>query len=242
MLAQGEIDRAESQPHTRAMLISTVSSADPLRVGLEHSAFDVRHSRPGPHALAAAVQARPQAVLVDGRTNEADALLLCKSLRSMPELASALLIIINREDRDDLRAQAIEAGADEWFAEPSTSAELRRSLEAVKRRINEATPRGILRYADLELDLKRHRVRRDSAVIWLSSLQMRLLKFLMENPAVVFSRQELLEAVWGDKALDEGTVTVGMVRLRRALNSTGRPNLLRQVRGFGYALDADTDR
>jgi two-component system phosphate regulon response regulator PhoB len=71
---------------------------------------------------------------------------------------------------------------------------------------------------------------------------MRLLKFLMENPAVVFSRQELLEAVWGDKALDEGTVTVGMVRLRRALNSTGRPNLLRQVRGFGYALDADTDR
>lgn len=242
MLAQGEIDRAESSLHTRAMLISAVSSADPLRVGLEHSAFDVHYSRPGPHAVASALQAVPQVVLVDGRTNEADAITLCKNIRSMPQLASALLVVVTRDEGDDLRSQALAAGADECFAEPPTSAELRRCLEAVKRRIQDATPRDVLRYADLELDLRRHRVRRDGAVIWLSALQMRLSKFLMENPAVVFTRQELLESVWGDRKLDEGTVTVGIVRLRRALNSTGRPNLLRQVRGFGYALDADFDR
>ncbi|MBA2466920.1 MAG: winged helix-turn-helix domain-containing protein [Sphingomonas sp.] len=100
----------------------------------------------------------------------------------------------------------------------------------------------MLRYADLELDLRGHKVRRAGSIIWLSTLQLRLLTFLMENPAVVFTRQELLEAVWGDTTLDEGAVTVGVVRLRRALSSTGRPNLIRQVRGFGYALDADFDR
>jgi DNA-binding response OmpR family regulator len=225
------------------VLISNVSSADALRVSLEHSAFDVHYSRPGPQAVAAAVKARPQVLLLDCRSNGAEALALCRDLRSEPELASALLVAIIGQDGGDLRSQALNAGADECFAEPSTSGELRRRFEAVKRRINEAAaPRGILRYADLELDLKRHRVRRDGAVIWLSALQMRLLQFLMENPAVVFTRQELLEAVWGDKTLDEGTVTVGVVRLRRALNSTGRPNLLRQVRGFGYALDADLER
>ncbi len=242
MLAHGEIDRAESGSPTRAMLISTVSSADSLRVSLEHSAFDVHYSRPGPNAVASALRARPQVVLVDCRTNESDAIALCKKIRAMPELSSALLVVITRDEQNDLRSQALAAGADECFAEPPTIAELRGCLKAVRGRIEDAAPREVLRYADLELDLRRHRVRRDGSLIWLSALQLRLLKFLMENPAVVFTRQELLEAVWRDKKLEEGTVTVGIVRLRRALNSTGRPNLLRQVRGFGYALDADFDR
>jgi two-component system phosphate regulon response regulator PhoB len=99
----------------------------------------------------------------------------------------------------------------------------------------------VLRYADIELDLRRHKVRRGGQTINLSWLQMRLLRYLMENPGVVFSRQELLQAVWGDKRLDGGAVTVCLVRLRRALNSAGGSNLIRQVRGIGYALDTDLD-
>ncbi len=127
------------------------------------------------------------------------------------------------------------------FSRTKTGRELWSRLEAAKRRIRKDVSSEILKYADVELDLRRHKVRRAGTSIGLSSLQMRLLKYLMENPAVVFTRQELLEAVWGDKKLDDGAVTVGVVRLRRALNSTGLPNLIRQVRGIGYALDADLD-
>lgn len=244
MFAHSEIDRADlDDSDTRALLISNVSSADSLRAGLERSGLDIHYSQTGPQAIAAAVQARPQLMLVDCRSNETDVLELCRNLRSVSELASALLIVITREeDREDLRVRALDAGADDCFAEPPTSRELLHRLDVVKRRIKKDIPGEVLRYADVELDLRRHKLRRAGTLIWLSSLQIRLLKFLMENPAVVFTRQELLEAVWGDKKLDEGTVTVGVVRLRRALNSTGRPNLIRQVRGFGYALDADFEK
>lgn len=243
MLAHNEIDRGDlDDSDTRALLISNVPPADSLRTSLARSALDVHYSRPGQQAIAAAVQSRPHILLVDCRSNEADALQLCKTLRSQAAVSSALLVVITRDEREDLRAHAFDAGADDCFAEPATSRELWGRLDVVRRRIKKDEPSEVLRYADLELDLRRHKVRRDGALIWLSSLQMRLLKFLMENPAVVFTRQELLEAVWDDKKLDEGTVTVAVVRLRRSLSSTGRPNLIRQVRGFGYALDADFEK
>lgn len=241
MLAHSEIGRRDfSEADIRALFISSGSPADSLRIDLERS-LDLHFCRPGAEAVAAAIQERPQMLLVDCRTDEAKALQLCSTLRSLDELASAFLIVITRDDREDLRIRAFEAGADDCFAEPPTGRELWSRLDAVRRRIKKDVPGETLRYADVELDLRRHKVRRDGAAIGLSSLQMRLLKYLMENPAVVFTRQELLEAVWGDRKLDEGAVTVGVVRLRRALNSTGRPNLIRQVRGIGYALDSDLD-
>lgn len=241
MLAQSEIGRRDfSDADIRALFISAVSPSDPLRINLDRS-LDLHSCRPGAEAVAAAIQERPQMLLVDCRTDEAKGLQLCSTLRSLDELASAFLIVITREDREDLRIRAFEAGADDCFVEPSTARELWSRLDAFARRIRKDVPSEIIRYADIELDLRRHKVKRGGESIGLSSLQMRLLRYLMENPAVVFTRQELLEAVWGDKKLDEGAVTVGVVRLRRALNSTGRPNLIRQVRGIGYALDADLD-
>lgn len=241
MLAHGEIGRRDfSGADMRALFISGVSPADPLRIDLDRS-LDLNSCRPGAEAVAAAIHQRPQVLLVDCRADEAKGLQLCSTLRSLDELASAYLIVITPDDREDLRIRAFEAGADDCFAEPPTSRELRSRLDSIRRRIRQDLSSDVLTYADIELDLRRHKVRRAGSAIALSSLQMRLLKYLMENPAVVFSRQELLEAVWGDKKLDEGAVTVGVVRLRRALNSTGRPNLIRQVRGIGYALDAELD-
>ncbi|MDQ3479525.1 MAG: response regulator transcription factor [Pseudomonadota bacterium] len=242
MLAHSEVGRGDfGDADTRALLISDVSPADPLRINLEHSALDLHFCSPGAQAVAAAVQERPQLLLVDCREDEGAGLQLCSALRSIDELALAFVIVITRDDREELRIKAFQAGADDCFAEPKTGRELGSRLEAAKRRIRKDVSSEILKYADVELDLRRHKVRRAGTSIGLSSLQMRLLKYLMENPAVVFTRQELLEAVWGDKKLDDGAVTVGVVRLRRALNSTGLPNLIRQVRGIGYALDADLD-
>jgi two-component system phosphate regulon response regulator PhoB len=240
MLAHGETRRDFSEADIRALFISSVSPADRLRVDLDRS-LDLNSCRPGAEAVAAAIHQRPQMLLVDCRTDESKGLQLCSTLRSLDELASAFLIVITLDDREDLRIRAFEAGADDCFAQPLTGRELRSRLDSVRRRIRQDLPSEVLTYADIELDLRRHKVRRGGSAIALSSLQMRLLKYLMENPAVVFTRQELLEAVWRDKKLDEGAVTVGVVRLRRALNSTGRPNLIRQVRGIGYALDAELD-
>ncbi len=242
MLAHSEIGRRDfSDADTRALLISDVSPADRLRINLERSALDLHFCRPGAAAVAAAIHERPQLLLVDCRTDERTGLQLCSTLRSLDELSAAFLIVITSDDREELRISAFEAGADDCFVEPPTGRELWSRLDSVQRRIRKDASSEILKYADVELDLRRHKVRRGGAPISLSSLQMRLLKYLMENPAIVFTRQELLDAVWGDKKLDEGAVTVGVVRLRRALNSTGLPNLIRQVRGIGYALDADLE-
>lgn len=242
MLAHREFGRGDLDGSpTRALLVSDVPSSDSLRLSLARAPLDLHSSRSGAQAITVALQARPHVVLVDCRQDESKALQLCSTLRSVGEIASAFMIVITSDEREELRIQAFEAGADDCFAEPPTSRELWSRLDSIGRRIRKDSSTEVVRYADVELDLRRHKVRRAGRLIVLSSLQMRLLRYLMENPAVVFTREELLEAVWGDKSLDEGAVTVGVVRLRRALNSTGGPNLIRQVRGVGYALDSDLD-
>lgn len=99
----------------------------------------------------------------------------------------------------------------------------------------------ILRYADVEFDLGRLKVRRNGRFVRLSTMQMRLLRHFLENPEVVFSRKELLEAVWSGEGLTEGAVTACVVRMRSALDSAGEPSLIRSIQGVGYALDADAD-
>lgn len=240
MFAQCEIGRETAdEAETQALLISDVPATDSLKSNLEGSPLHVSHSPLGIEAIAAAVQARPQVLLVDGRHETQSALQICSRLRSQSELASAFLVVVTREDREYLRIQAFDAGADECFAEPATRRELWSRLEAVKRRIKNDVRHEVIRYADLELDLRRHKLHRGGRPINLSTAQMRLLRYLMEHPGVVFTRRELLEEVWRDSKLDEGAVTVGIVRLRRALNSTGGPDLIRQVRGIGYALECD---
>ena len=242
MLAQREVSREPSdEAETRALLISNAPTTDSLRSSLEGSPLNLHHSRLGLEAVTAAVLERPPVVLVDGREEPRTALQICSALRSRAEIASAFLIVILQDDHEHSRIEAFDAGADDCFAEPAAKRELWSRLEAVRRRIRNDVASDVIRYADVELDLRRHKVRRSGKVIDLSTAQMRLLRFLMEHPGVVFTRQQLLEAVWRDSTLDPGAVTVGVVRLRRALKSTGGSDLIRQVRGIGYSLDADLD-
>lgn len=97
----------------------------------------------------------------------------------------------------------------------------------------------VLRYADVEFDIGRLKVRRNGRYIRLSTMQMRLLRYLLEHPEVVFSRKELLDAVWGGEKLTEGAVTACMMRVRSALDAAGGPTLIRSIAGVGYALDLD---
>lgn len=242
MLARSEVGRETAgRAETQALLISNAPPTDSLKSNLEGSSLEIHHSPLGAEAVAAAVRRRPSILLFDARNDPQSALQLCSRLRTQAEIASAFLVVVLRHDHEYLRIQAFDAGADECFAEPPTQRELWSRIEGVKRRIRNDARNEVISYADLELDLRRHKVRRSGRVIELSTAQMRLLRYLMEHPGVVFTRQQLLEAVWRDNSLDEGAVTVGVVRLRRALKSTGGPDLIRQVRGIGYSLDADLD-
>lgn len=100
----------------------------------------------------------------------------------------------------------------------------------------------ILRYADVEFDIGRLKVWRNGRFIRLSTMQMRLLRHLLENPEVVFSRQQLIDAVWGGEKLTEGAVTACISRIRSALDAPGGPTLIRSISGVGYALDIEADR
>ena len=100
---------------------------------------------------------------------------------------------------------------------------------------------SVVRVGDLELDLHRYRVRRAGSSVPITAMQCRLLRYLMERPSTVVSRKRLLRDLWEDEALDEGTVTAGIVRLRRALGIVGGPDLIRNVRGQGYRFVANPD-
>ena len=101
---------------------------------------------------------------------------------------------------------------------------------------------GVLRYADVELDLNRLKVRRNGCFIPLSTMQMRVLRHFLENPEVVFSRKQLLKAVWGTDELKDGAVTACVMRIRAGLNAAGGPDLIRSIPSVGYALDIDAER
>ena len=101
---------------------------------------------------------------------------------------------------------------------------------------------GVLRYADIELDLNRFKVRRNGKFVPLSAMQIRLLRHFLENPEIVFTRKELLQSVWQNDEIDDGAVTACVSRMRSALNAVGGPDLIRSVSRIGYALDAEAGK
>ena len=134
----------------------------------------------------------------------------------------------------------MDTGADDYVAKPFSMSELIARVRAVLRRTGPPTaPDELLRYADIEMDLAAHRVRRDGDEIHLGPTEFRLLRHFMEHPQRVFSRERLLDAVWGrDVYVEPRTVDVHIRRLRKALNDGARTDLIRTVRSAGYALDA----
>lgn len=178
-------------------------------------------------------------VLLDCRVEPQRGIQICRGLRALEEMASIPILALTPTEDGPTRVSALEAGADDCVTDSLSPREFALRLELAVRRtwIGEGGRR--LNYADIELDLERYRVRRRGASIHLPAVQFRLLRHFLENPTVVYSRRELLEQVWNDTSIDERSVNVAIVRLRRAINSTGGPNLIRCVPGLGYALDVD---
>ena len=201
--------------------------------------FDVAHTPDGEEALLLALETPPDIVLLDWMLESLSGLEVCRRLRRAPGTANVPIIMLTARGEEEDRVRGLETGADDYVTKPFSPRELVARVNAVLRRVRPALAGEALRYADLEMDLGSHKVRRGGETVPLGPTEFRLLKHFLEHPGWVFSRERLLDAVWGhDADIEARTVDVHIRRLRKAINGADRPDIIRTVRSAGYALDA----
>lgn len=200
--------------------------------------FDVHHTIDGEEALLMARETPPDIVLLDWMVEGISGIEVCRRLRRAPETQNVPIIMLTARGEEEDRVRGLETGADDYVTKPFSPRELVARVGAVLRRVRPALAGEALSYADLEMDTVGHKVRRGGEVIALGPTEFRLLKHFLEHPGHVFSRERLLDSVWGhDSDIESRTVDVHIRRLRKAINEGGRPDIIRTVRSAGYALD-----
>jgi two-component system, OmpR family, phosphate regulon response regulator PhoB len=209
-----------------------------LRYNLEKEGFSVAEAHDGEEALLQLSERTPDAVLLDWMLPQVSGLEICRRIRRTPEWRGLPVIMLTAKGEEADRVRGLEGGADDYVVKPFGVGELVARLRAVMRRASPSAGAETLRYADLVMDLVGHRVMRSNAPIHLGPTEFRLLRVLLERPGRVFSREQLLDAVWGREAeIEPRTVDVHIRRLRKAMNDGARRDLIRTVRAAGYALD-----
>jgi two-component system phosphate regulon response regulator PhoB len=209
-----------------------------LRYNLEKEGFMVSAAHDGEEALLQLKEAKPDAVLLDWMLPRVSGIEVCRQIRRTPAWRDLPVIMLTARGEEGDRVRGLDSGADDYVVKPFSPNELIARLRAVIRRARPASNAETLRFSDLALDLSAHKVSRDGKPIHLGPTEFRLLRFLMERPGRVFSREQLLDAVWGrDAEVELRTVDVHIRRLRKALNGNGRTDVIRTVRAAGYALD-----
>jgi two-component system phosphate regulon response regulator PhoB len=163
---------------------------------------------------------------------------LCRRLRARPQTQSLPIIMLTARGEESERVRGLATGADDYIVKPFSVPELLARVRALLRRASPERVALVLTIGDLELDREKKRVSRASQPVDLGPTEFRLLEYLMERPGRVFSREQLLDGVWGsDVYIDERTVDVHVGRLRKALNRGHATDPIRTVRGAGYSLD-----
>jgi two-component system phosphate regulon response regulator PhoB len=210
-----------------------------LRYNLEKEGFDVCAAMDGEEALIQIAERKPDAVLLDWMLPLVSGIEICRQIRRAPASRTLPIIMLTARGEEGDRVRGLNSGADDYVVKPFSPTELIARLRAVMRRAQPGTVEEVLRFADLTMDLVAHRVTRDGLAIHLGPTEFRLLRFLMQHPGRVFSREQLLDHVWGhDVYVEVRTVDVHIRRLRKALNAGKALDLIRTVRAAGYALDA----
>ena len=210
-----------------------------LRYNLEQSGYSVSVALDGEEALAVVREEIPDLILLDWMLPLMSGIEVCRQLRRQTTTANVPIIMLTARGEEADRVRGLDAGADDYVTKPFSPAELVARIRAVLRRIRPALADEALSYADLYMDLVGHRLTRGGKPVHLGPTEFRLLRHFMEHPGRVFSREQLLDAVWGkDVYVEVRTVDVHIRRLRLALNGDTLPDLIRTVRATGYALDA----
>lgn len=213
-----------------------------ISYNLEKAEFRVKVARDGDEAMLAIKEQRPDLVLLDWMLPYVSGIEICRQIRRNPDTHDLPIIILTARGEEEDRIRGLDAGADDYVVKPFSPSELIARVRAVLRRTRPAFDKDQLTYGDIAMDLATHRVRRGDAPVELGPTEFRLLRFLMEHPGRVFSREQLLDSVWGhDTYIEPRTVDVHIRRLRKAMNLPDTDDLIRTVRSAGYALDLKGD-
>ena len=209
-----------------------------LRYNLEREGFRVAAAADGEEALLLAREEKPDLVLLDWMLPLLSGIEVCRQLRRMTETRSVPIIMLTARGEEGDKLHGLDSGADDYITKPFSPSELIARIRAVMRRTRPAVNGEVLHYDDLVMDLASHRVRRKGRDVHLGPTEFRLLRHLLEHQGRVFSREQLLDVVWGqDVYVGPRTVDVHIRRLRKALNADEESDLIRTVRSAGYALD-----
>jgi two-component system phosphate regulon response regulator PhoB len=225
----------------RLLLVEDDASlAELVTFHFERADYDVTRTGDGEEALILVDEVKPDVILLDWMIEGISGIEVCRRLRRRPSSANVPIIMLTARGEEGDRIRGYETGADDYVTKPFSPRELVARVGAVLRRVRPALASEQLAYADIEMDVAAHRVRRDGQQVALGPTEFRLLRHFLEHPGRVFSRERLLDVVWAHNA-DVGlrTVDVHVRRLRQALNAGGGEDLFRTVRGSGYALDSE---
>jgi two-component system phosphate regulon response regulator PhoB len=209
-----------------------------LDYNLEKEGFRVERAADGEDALLKIEEEAPDLLVLDWMLPKVSGVEVCRQLRAKPETRRTPVIMLTARGEEADKVRGLDTGADDYVVKPFAMSELVARIRALLRRSRPELMDERLEYADLLLDRAEHRVTRAGKDVHLGPTEYRLLDFLMQRPGRVFSRERLLDAVWGPNTYVEvRTVDVHVGRLRKALKRPGSRDLIRTVRSAGYALD-----
>ena len=208
-----------------------------LTYNLEAEGFRVTKADNGDEALLLVDETNPDIILLDWMLPGVSGIEICRRLKASSETRNVPVIMLSARSEEVDKVRGLETGADDYMVKPYSVVELMARVRTQLRRTRPAAIGERLEYADITLDSETHRVMRDGDEVKLGPTEFRLLSTFMEKPGRVWSREQLLDRVWGrDIYVDTRTVDVHIGRLRKALCSHGGDDPLRTVRGTGYAL------
>ena len=215
--------------------------AELLKYNLEKEGFKTSVAEDGEAALRIVDEDDPDLVVLDWMLPHLSGIEVCQRLRGQKKTKTLPVIMVTARGEEGDRVRGLEVGADDYMVKPYSPKEMVARVQAVLRRSGVVQATDRLEYENVTLDMTTHKVTRDGKPIHLGPTEFRLLQVLLERPAQVFSRDLLLDRVWGrDIYVEDRTVDVHIGRLRKALNTHGGDNLIRTIRGVGYSIDSES--
>ena len=209
-----------------------------VQYNLEKEGYKVVVAADGEEGMLQIDERLPDLVLLDWMLPKLSGIEVCRRIRGRPETRNLPIIMLTARGEETDRVRGLDTGADDYMTKPFSMTELIARIRAVLRRIRPGLADDRINHGDIVIDRVAHRVRRAGQEIHLGPTEFRLLDHLMQHPGRVFSREQLLDAVWGsDVYVEARTVDVHVGRLRKALNVEGTINPIRTVRSAGYSLD-----
>jgi two-component system, OmpR family, phosphate regulon response regulator PhoB len=211
-----------------------------LRYNLEKQGFRVEEAGDGQEALLRVAETRPDLVLLDWMLPAISGIEVCRQLRRRSATRDLPIIMVTARTEQQDAVRALDTGADDHISKPFAMEALLARIRALLRRSGTIAAKGMLAWRDIQMDQDAHRVSRNGRALHLGPTEYRLLEFFLQHPGRVFSREQLLDGVWGrDIHVEPRTVDVHIRRLRKAINADGEADVVRTVRSAGYALDTE---